>query len=109
MPSARSGSGAAATRVSSGAPSHSPPGRSPPAAPPPPAEGAPMLAIITDSTSDLTQAELAALGVDRVVLYVAFQGKTFKDWVEITPKDIIAGVQAGADLPSTSQPSPEDF
>lgn len=68
-----------------------------------------MLAIITDSTSDLTQAELAALGVDRVVLYVAFQGKTFKDWVEITPKDIIAGVQAGADLPSTSQPSPEDF
>jgi DegV family protein with EDD domain len=68
-----------------------------------------MLAIVTDSTCDLTPAELAALDVHRVPLYVAFQGKTHKDWVEIAPKDIIAGVQAGADLPSTSQPSPEDF
>ncbi len=68
-----------------------------------------MLAIVTDSTCDLNPAELAALDVHRVPLYVAFQGKTHKDWVEIAPKDIIAGVQAGADLPSTSQPSPEDF
>lgn len=68
-----------------------------------------MLAIVTDSTCDLTAAELAQLDVRRVPLYVAFQGKTHKDWVEIQPKDIIAGVQAGADLPSTSQPSPEDF
>lgn len=68
-----------------------------------------MLAIVTDSTSDLTPAELTALDVHRVPLYVAFQGKTHKDWVEIAPKDIVAGVQAGADLPSTSQPSPEDF
>src|SRR5690606_28789213 len=30
-------------------------------------------------------------------------------WVEITPADIIAGVAAGAELPTTSQPSPEDF
>ncbi|MFN2323856.1 MAG: DegV family protein [Trueperaceae bacterium] len=68
-----------------------------------------MLAIVTDSTCDLTPSELEALDVHRVPLYVAFQGKTHKDWVEITPKDIVAGVQAGADLPSTSQPSPEDF
>ncbi len=68
-----------------------------------------MLAIVTDSTCDLTPAELASLDVHRVPLYVAFQGKTHKDWVEIAPKDIIAGVHAGADLPSTSQPSPEDF
>ena len=65
-----------------------------------------MLAIVTDSTSDLTPADLKSLDVHRVPLYVAFQGKTHKDWVEISPKDIIAGVQAGADLPSTSQPSP---
>ena len=68
-----------------------------------------MLAIVTDSTCDLNPAELKALDVHRVPLYVAFKGKTHKDWVEISPKDIIAGVQAGADLPSTSQPSPEDF
>jgi DegV family protein with EDD domain len=68
-----------------------------------------MLAIVTDSTSDLTPAELKTMDVHVVRLYVAFQGKTHKDWLEINPKDIIAGVQAGADLPSTSQPSPEDF
>lgn len=67
------------------------------------------LAIITDSTCDLTTEELKKLDVTRVPLYVHFGGKTRKDWLEITPKDIIEGVQAGAAMPSTSQPSPEDF
>ena len=68
-----------------------------------------MLAIVTDSTCDIPGNELQDLDVHRVPLYVAFQGKTHRDWIDITPKDIVAGVAAGADLPSTSQPSPEDF
>ena len=68
-----------------------------------------MLAIITDSTSDLRADELAALKVRRVPLYVNFQGKVHRDWLDIDPARIVAGVQAGADLPTTSQPSPEDF
>ena len=67
------------------------------------------LAIITDSTCDLPAAELETLEVERVPLYVSFKGETHRDWVEITPRDIIQGVQAGADLPTTSQPSPQDF
>ena len=67
------------------------------------------LAIIIDSTSDLDAAELSKLGVERVPLYVNFQGETKRDWLDITPADIIAGVAAGADLPTTSQPSPQDF
>ncbi|MCA9838211.1 MAG: DegV family protein [Trueperaceae bacterium] len=67
------------------------------------------LAIVTDSTCDLPAAELEQLDVYRVPLYVNFQGKLLKDWLEINPKDIIAGVAAGAALPSTSQPSPQDF
>lgn len=67
------------------------------------------LAIITDSTCDLTADELARLGVQRVPLYVSFKGETYRDWLEIGPKEIIEGVQAGADLPTTSQPSPQDF
>jgi DegV family protein with EDD domain len=67
------------------------------------------LAIITDSTCDLTAEQLEALDVRRVFLYVAFKGQTHRDWIEITPKVIIDGVQGGADLPTTSQPSPEDF
>jgi DegV family protein with EDD domain len=67
------------------------------------------LAIITDSTCDLTQAELEALKATRVPLYVQFKGGMHKDWVEISPKIIVEGVAAGAAMPSTSQPSPQDF
>ena len=68
-----------------------------------------MLAIITDSTSDLRAHELEELKVHRVPLYVNFQGKVHQDWIDIDPGKIVAGVAAGADLPTTSQPSPEDF
>lgn len=67
------------------------------------------LAIVTDSTCDLNAEELAKLAVERVPLYVNFQGETKRDWLDINPADIIAGVAAGADLPTTSQPSPQDF
>ena len=67
------------------------------------------LAIVTDSTCDIPAAELERLDVHRVPLYVSFQGKTLRDWTEIAPKDIVAGVEQGADLPTTSQPSPKDF
>lgn len=68
-----------------------------------------MLAIITDSTCDLPADELSALDIRRVPLYVHFKGEIYKDWLEINPKDIVAGVSAGAAIPSTSQPSPQDF
>ncbi len=67
------------------------------------------LKIITDSTCDMTLQELNDLGVVRVPLTVNFQGENKLDWEEITPGDIIRGVAAGADLPTTSQPSPEAF
>lgn len=67
------------------------------------------LAIITDSTSDLTAERLTDLGVARVPLYVSFRGETHRDWIDIDPSEIVAGVEAGADLPTTSQPSPQDF
>lgn len=67
------------------------------------------LAIITDSTCDLPKSELDTLGVIRVPLTINFQDENHLDWEQITPADIFAGVAAGADLPTTSQPSPEAF
>lgn len=67
------------------------------------------LHIITDSTCDLPADELARLGIRKVPLTVNFQGQDWLDWEEITPGDIIRGVEGGADLPTTSQPSPEAF
>jgi len=66
------------------------------------------IALITDSTSDL-QAHAERLGVEIVPLYVNFQGKVHKDWIEIKPQDIFEGVGKGAGMPSSSQPSPADF
>jgi len=67
------------------------------------------LAIVTDSTCDLRQAKLEEIQVYRTPLYVNFKGGVHKDWIEITPMEIIEGVQAGADMPKTSQPTPADF
>lgn len=67
------------------------------------------LAIVTDSTCDLTADVLEQLSVWRVPLYVHFKGETKKDWLEINPGVIVKGVQEGAEMPSTSQPSPQDF
>jgi DegV family protein with EDD domain len=75
----------------------------------PPEGGDMKLAIVTDSTCDLHADELARLDVRSVPLYVNFKGTTYRDWVDIAPKDIVEGVKAGADLPTTSQPSPQDF
>lgn len=67
------------------------------------------LAIVTDSTCDLHADELAALRVHRVPLYVHFRGRSYRDWVDITPRELVAGIGEGAGLPTTSQPTPEDF
>jgi DegV family protein with EDD domain len=67
------------------------------------------LGIVADSTCDLSAEELKRLNVERVPLYVNFKGGMHKDWLEINPKDIIEGVAGGAAMPSTSQPSPQDF
>lgn len=67
------------------------------------------IGLVTDSTSDLPPAQAQALGVQVVPLYVNFKGKVYRDWVEIKPADIFEGVRAGAELPSSSQPSPQDF
>lgn len=68
-----------------------------------------MIAIVTDSTADLTPALLSQYGVTSVPLYVLFDGVMHKDGLEIHPADIFAGVGAGKAMPSTSQPSPAEF
>jgi len=67
------------------------------------------IAVITDSTCDLSAEQLAELKVQRVPLYVHFEGETLKDYIDITPAELMTRVQAGAKPPTTSQPTPEDF
>ncbi|UBV41422.1 DegV family protein [Deinococcus taeanensis] len=67
------------------------------------------IAIVTDSTCDLSPDLLAQIRVTSVPLYVLFDGKMHRDGLEIRPGDIFAGLKAGKKTPSTSQPSPAEF
>ena len=67
------------------------------------------IAIVTDSTSDLTPEHLAALGVTGVPLYVLFEGQLYQDGMQLSARQLVEGVRAGKAMPSTSQPSPAEF
>jgi len=67
------------------------------------------IAVVTDSTSDLTAQELADLGVTMVPLKVLFGEDSYLDWVELMPEEFYKKLVASPILPKTSQPSPADF
>lgn len=67
------------------------------------------LAIVTDSTSDLSPELREQSGIRSVPLYVLFDGKMHKDGRDITPADLFRGLKEGKKTPSTSQPSPAEF
>ena len=59
------------------------------------------IAVLTDSTSDMTPDMQQALEVTVVPLYINFKGSVLKDNLEIRTDDVFAGVKAGAGMPST--------
>ncbi|GGK20652.1 degV domain-containing protein [Deinococcus malanensis] len=67
------------------------------------------IAIVTDSTSDLSPELLGHHGIVSVPLYVLFDGKMHKDGIDLTPQELFDGLRAGKKTPSTSQPSPAEF
>jgi len=67
------------------------------------------IALVTDSTADLPPEQVAKTKVRVVPLYVHLGGKTYKDGVEITAREVIEAMKKGAEPPTTSQPTPEDF
>jgi DegV family protein with EDD domain len=68
-----------------------------------------MIALITDSTSDLSPEQLQRSNAVSVPLYVLLDGQNLKDGVEINSKQIFEAVERGVKVPSTSQPSPAEF
>lgn len=65
--------------------------------------------IVTDSTSDLSPAELDKLGVVMVPLKVLFGEESYLDWIELQPAQFYEKLARAETLPKTSQPSPADF
>jgi DegV family protein with EDD domain len=76
--------------------------------PPDPATGSRPVTVVTDSTSYVPAEMLDALGVERVSLYVGWDGELRRE-DEYDPASFYARLRDSADLPTTSQPSVGDF
>ena len=66
------------------------------------------IALVTDSTADLTKEMQKELNVHVIPLKLRFAEEEFKDG-EITPEQFYARLANSSVLPQTSQPSPDEF
>ncbi len=66
-------------------------------------------AIVLDSTADFPEAQIRFPNMRVVPLYVRFGEESFRDYVELDPHDFYQRLQAAPELPTTSQPTPQDF
>ncbi|HWG85788.1 MAG TPA: DegV family protein [Deinococcales bacterium] len=67
------------------------------------------VALVTDSTSDITPELVSRTGVTVVPLSVNIGNEVLKDRIDITTDELFRRIAGGAGMPSTSQPSPADF
>jgi DegV family protein with EDD domain len=66
-------------------------------------------AIVVDSTADLSDARERFANWRVVPLYVNFEGESRRDGVELSTDELYRRIAAGAEPPTTSQPTPADF
>ena len=66
-------------------------------------------AIVLDSTADFPEAPQRFSNWRIVPLYVRFGDESFRDYVELGPEAFYARLRTAAQLPTTSQPTPQDF
>ena len=65
--------------------------------------------VITDSTAYLPQELLEQYDIRVVPLRVHWDGETFRDGVDITPQEFYERLAQSKTIPTTSQPSMQDF
>ena len=66
-------------------------------------------AVVLDSTADFPDAQIRFPNMRVVTLYVRFGEESFRDYVELDPHGFYERLRAAAELPTTSQPTPQDF
>ncbi len=67
------------------------------------------VAVVTDSSADLSDGVLDRHHISLVPLQVAFPDATFRDRVELKPEDFYRRLRSARELPTTSQPAPAEF
>jgi len=66
-------------------------------------------AIVMDSTADFPEAQERCPNMRVVPLYVRFGEESYRDYVELDPHAFYGRLRTASALPSTSQPTPQDF
>jgi fatty acid kinase fatty acid binding subunit len=66
-------------------------------------------AIVLDSTADFPDASDRFPNWRVVPLYVRFGAESYRDYVDIGPAEFYERLRTSDDLPTTSQPTPQDF
>lgn len=66
-------------------------------------------AIVLDSTADFPDAQHRYPNMRVVPLYVRFGEQSFRDYVELDPHAFYTRLRDAPQLPTTSQPTPQDF
>ena len=68
-----------------------------------------QVAVITDSVACLTREQVQRYAVGIVPLNIVYDGKAYKDWLDITPKEAYELFLKNPNVFSTSTPTPVDF
>ena len=66
-------------------------------------------AVVIDSTADFPDATERFPNMRVVPLYVRFGEESYRDYVELAPTEFYARLRTAPELPTTSQPTPQDF
>ena len=66
-------------------------------------------AVVVDSTADFPEAQSRFANWRVVPLYVRFGDESYRDYVELGAEDFYARLRTAPELPTTSQPTPQDF
>jgi len=66
-------------------------------------------AVVLDSTADFPDAQIRFPNTRVVPLYVRFGEESFRDYVELDPHGFYERLRTATELPTTSQPTPQDF
>ena len=68
-----------------------------------------MIKIITDSTADFSTEEASQLQINVVPLKIIMNAHEYKDRIDLQPDQFYQLLATSEILPTTSQPSPQDF
>ena len=68
-----------------------------------------MVRILADSSSDCMLSELQEKNIDLIPISVTFQGKEYRDGIDIDKNEFFKNLTESDDFPQTSQPSPQVF